>query len=130
MEIKIKSPIVKSPRFNNNRPMRRIIKRSRMTIGLLSVGVFLGAAAPALHAQAGLFVANAIKNGVMHKISGGHQDLFQIPDNYKMMEVVPEPGPSSLLALGGAMGLAAWGLRRRSAQKGTSQHGRPQPIGR
>jgi hypothetical protein len=103
-----------------------LFRRDAHSIGLgvsiLCVCVFLGAAAPSARAQAGIFVANAIKNAIVHKISGNHNsNSFNSPlDSNKMMVVLPEPGSPSLMALGGVVGLAAWWLRRRSTRKSTS----------
>jgi len=101
---------------------RRGAHSTGLGVSIFCACVMLGAAAPSARAQAGVFVANAIKNAVIHKITGNHNaDSFQSPlDSNKMLVILPEPGTPSLMALGGVVGLAGWWLRRRSARKSTS----------
>jgi len=94
---------------------QRGARNAGLFVSLLFACVFLEAAAPGARAQAGVFVANAIKHAIIHKISSSHLDRYNSPlDGNKMMEIVPEPGTPTLLALGGFVGLVAWRLRRRS----------------
>jgi hypothetical protein len=102
---------------------QRYARRAGLGASVLCAALFLGAAVPGAHAQAGNLLAHAIKRALIHKISGGHNsNSFKSPlDSNKEMVVLPEPGASPLVALGGAVGLAAWWLRRPSTVKKDSQ---------
>jgi MYXO-CTERM domain-containing protein len=71
-----------------------------------------------LPAQAnGLSLGKVVGQAVLHKVSSHELPLLGSPLNgNKLMVVVPEPNSSTLIALGGFVGLLAWRLRRRPAR--------------
>jgi len=87
-------------------------------ISVISATLFLAISDSSVRAEGGFSLANVIKHAVIHRVAGSHSiPLSSNPLSKGMMVELPEPSPVALAALGGFIALAAWRLRRRSAEK-------------
>ena len=97
-------------------------KHATASVTVILACLFLAASVPSAHAQGGISLANAAIHAVLHSGSSGHAlDFYSSALNRaKMMEIVPEPNSGLIAALGGAIGLVVWRLRRRSTRNSVS----------